>query len=96
MANEKRVQVPTSYEKDMVATIRYLCHQKEIINHVLKHFHLVGKQANFKPAEMIGNVCLVPEEWTTENGFVTPAMKLKRKELTLAFKKEIEEAYHHL
>jgi long-chain acyl-CoA synthetase len=36
---------------------------------------------------------LVPEEWTVEDGTLTPSMKLKRRVVEKRYAKEIEEFY---
>ncbi|KAJ3215821.1 long-chain fatty acid-CoA ligase [Clydaea vesicula] len=53
----------------------------------------IGKQAGLKPAEIVGAVVLVGEDWTPHNGLLTAAMKLKRKDIVDKYKKQIDSVY---
>jgi long-chain acyl-CoA synthetase len=43
--------------------------------------------------ESMKRVCVVPEEWSVEDGTLTPSMKLKRRVVETKYAKEIEELY---
>lgn len=49
---------------------------------------------NFSHIEQIKKFKLLPKEWTTETGELTPTMKLKRKEINRIYSKEIDEIYN--
>lgn len=49
--------------------------------------------ANFGQWEQIKRTTLLPEEWTSESGELTPTMKVKRKIILERYSKEIEEMY---
>jgi long-chain acyl-CoA synthetase len=53
----------------------------EKVNGTLAHF------------ESIKRVCVVPEEWSVEDGTMTPSMKLKRRVVNEKYAKEITELY---
>ena len=48
---------------------------------------------NFGKVEKIKKFTLTESEWTPENGFLSPTLKLKRKKLMEAYKKEVEAFY---
>lgn len=43
--------------------------------------------------ELLCGIVFFDEEWTPENGFVTSAQKLKRREILAAVKSEVERVY---
>jgi long-chain acyl-CoA synthetase len=54
------------------------------------------KQANEKAisrAQIVQDYFIMPEEFSVENGLLTPTMKLKRKEAEKKYIKEIEQMY---
>ena len=48
---------------------------------------------NFGQWEQIKKFTLLPEEWTSESGELTPTMKVKRKIISERYRKQIEEMY---
>jgi long-chain acyl-CoA synthetase len=60
---------------------------------VMQDLKAVAKAADFKPAENIGRICLVAEEWTPMNGMLTAAQKIKRKDIGKKYAAEIEKMY---
>ncbi|KAI9142081.1 acyl-CoA synthetase [Paraphysoderma sedebokerense] len=70
-----------------------LCHKEAIQNAVLADLTKVGKSAKLVSAEMVKGVVLGDEEWTPQNGYLTAAMKLKRREVVNKFKSEIDAVY---
>ena len=53
----------------------------------------VAKQVGLKPAEIVGAVILVPDEWTPLNGMLTAAQKLKRMDIVKQYRAEIDSVY---
>lgn len=49
--------------------------------------------SSFKPLEQIQSVVLDSEEWTPQNGMLTPAQKLSRKTIVKKFEQEIKKNY---
>lgn len=48
---------------------------------------------SFKGYEVPKNIAIVTEEWTTDNGFLTPTLKLKRNKVYEAYQNQIEGLY---
>ncbi|CAG8676465.1 7464_t:CDS:2, partial [Cetraspora pellucida] len=81
-------------EKDLgVKDFVELCTNKEIIASVLQACISQGKKAGLKPAELLGDVTLVPDEWTAHNGLLTAASKIKRKDIQTKYKAELDRMY---
>ncbi|KAI8997256.1 hypothetical protein BDB01DRAFT_840661 [Pilobolus umbonatus] len=55
-----------------------LCNHPDIQREFLSKLQNQGKQANLKPAEILYDVHLTDEEWSSENNILTAAQKLKR------------------
>jgi long-chain acyl-CoA synthetase len=48
---------------------------------------------NLSLTEKIKNFILIKDEFTINNGMLTPTLKLKRKEITKNYKQELENLY---
>ncbi|KAJ3061938.1 long-chain fatty acid-CoA ligase [Podochytrium sp. JEL0797] len=70
-----------------------LCLRPEIRAGVLSSLKDVAKSIGLQRAEIVGHISLCPEEWTPQNGMLTAAMKLQRKEIVSRFKVQIREMY---
>ncbi|CAG8501551.1 9595_t:CDS:10 [Acaulospora morrowiae] len=70
-----------------------LCDDKKIVKAVLKECHEQAKRADLKPAEYLGTIVLVSDEWTPQNGLLTAANKLKRAGLEKKYKDAIDRMY---
>ncbi|KAG0016500.1 long-chain fatty acid-CoA ligase [Entomortierella chlamydospora] len=70
-----------------------LCKNKDIIKGVLDACLATAKRAGLKPAEFVQGVYLEHEEWTAQNGYLTAAQKIKRKEINQAYSVQIKEIY---
>ncbi|KAJ3128802.1 long-chain fatty acid-CoA ligase [Physocladia obscura] len=70
-----------------------LCDRKELRAAVVASLKDVAKSIGLKPAEIIGQVYLVHEEWTPQNGLLTAAMKLQRKDIVKRYSAEIKTMY---
>ncbi|BGP46913.1 long-chain fatty acid-CoA ligase [Rhodotorula kratochvilovae] len=73
--------------------LRTLVHDSKIRDAVLKSLNGVGKKAGLKGLEQLQSVVLTDDEWTPQNGLLTAAQKLNRKEILKRFKKEIDAVY---
>ena len=51
-----------------------------------------GKKGGLEKGEMIKGVVVTPEEWSPDNGMLTPAMKVARPVVAKRFEKEIAAA----
>jgi long-chain acyl-CoA synthetase len=66
----------------------------EVVKAVHNSLKDVAKKAGLKPAEIVGAVYVAGEEWTPQNGLLTAAMKLKRKELLAHYAAQIKKMYN--
>ncbi|KAJ3029376.1 UNVERIFIED_CONTAM: long-chain fatty acid-CoA ligase [Siphonaria sp. JEL0065] len=73
--------------------LKDICTRKEIRNEVLASCNGIAKGVGFKPCEFIGCVFLTAEEWTPENGMLSPAMKIQRKAIFDKYKYEVKAMY---
>jgi long-chain acyl-CoA synthetase len=69
--------------------IHKLCDDPQIQALVFKDLQNVAKKNGFKTIEVVQGVVLAPDEWTPENGLVTAAQKVQRKNVEKAFKDQI-------
>ncbi|EGG11621.1 uncharacterized protein MELLADRAFT_102462 [Melampsora larici-populina 98AG31] len=70
-----------------------LCSDEKVKEVILKELNEMGKKAGFKPLEMIQCVILSADEWTPENGCVTAAQKLNRREILNRYQDEVKKVY---
>lgn len=59
---------------------------------VLKELQAKGKGGGLAGIEVIDGVVITDEEWTPQNGLVTPAQKLQRKLILDRYRTEVEAA----
>ncbi|KAG0144613.1 hypothetical protein CROQUDRAFT_47089 [Cronartium quercuum f. sp. fusiforme G11] len=70
-----------------------LCQDAKVQEVILKELNEMGKKAGFKPLEMLQCVILSDGEWTPENGCVTAAQKLNRREILHRFEDEVKVSF---
>ncbi|EXJ83095.1 long-chain acyl-CoA synthetase [Capronia coronata CBS 617.96] len=70
-----------------------IVHDKKLNSIVLKEIQKAGREVGLAGIEIIDGVVLVDEEWTPQNGFISPAQKLQRKKIQGRYEKEIHKAY---
>ncbi|EXJ77266.1 long-chain acyl-CoA synthetase [Capronia epimyces CBS 606.96] len=70
-----------------------MVHDKKLNSIVLKEVQKAGREVGLAGIELIDGVVLADEEWTPQNGFISPAQKLQRKKIQAHYKKEIQKAY---
>ncbi|XP_041116561.1 long-chain-fatty-acid--CoA ligase 5-like [Polyodon spathula] len=70
-----------------------LCKNNDIKKAIQEDMLKLGKESGLHSFEQIKNLHLHPEQFTIENGLLTPTLKAKRAELTKVFKAEIEKLY---
>lgn len=76
-----------------VLSLQDLCKGRGIRELVTKECNVVGRAAGFREVELLCGVVLAHEEWTPENGLVTPAQKIQRARIAKEFEEEIKEVY---
>ncbi|CAO3607768.1 unnamed protein product [Cunninghamella blakesleeana] len=67
-----------------------LCKSVDVRRKVLNILQLQGKKSGLQGTEIIGDVYICSELWTTEMGLLTAAQKLKRHDIKNKFKDEIQ------
>lgn len=73
--------------------LRTLCEDDKVKELLLAELNAVGKKSKFKQMELIQTVVLDPEEWTPNNGMLTAAQKLQRKNIVKKHEGEIKKNY---
>jgi len=73
-----------------------LCKDKRTEKAVLESLAKTWKETNLKSIERIADVILFAEEWTTQNGFLTAAMKISRPTIVEKHKEMINQIYKKL
>ncbi|ORX86487.1 long-chain-fatty-acid-CoA ligase 1 [Basidiobolus meristosporus CBS 931.73] len=70
-----------------------LCANKEVKKGVLESFKDIAKRSRLVSAEVIQNIHLCEEEWTSENNMLTAAQKVKRRDVIQKYQAEVEAMY---
>ncbi|KAL1900479.1 long-chain fatty acid-CoA ligase [Sporothrix stenoceras] len=74
-------------------SLEELAHNKKLQSAVLKELQSAGRQGGLSGIEIIDGVVVSDEEWTPQNGLVTAAQKLNRRDILNKFRKEVDAAY---
>ncbi|WWC66432.1 uncharacterized protein I206_100334 [Kwoniella pini CBS 10737] len=61
-----------------------------IVSYLIGELRDEAKKGGLRGAELIGDVILTEEEWSPENGMLTPAMKLARNNITKKYQSQID------
>uniref|UniRef100_A0A673AX40 Long-chain-fatty-acid--CoA ligase n=1 Tax=Sphaeramia orbicularis TaxID=375764 RepID=A0A673AX40_9TELE len=77
-------------------SIDNLCKKTEIKKAILSDMIKLGKEAGLKTFEQVKDVYLHPEQFTIENGLLTPTLKAKRAELKALFQPQIDKLYANI
>ncbi|XP_060950914.1 long-chain-fatty-acid--CoA ligase 5 isoform X2 [Limanda limanda] len=77
-------------------SVEELCKRTEIKKAILSDMTRLGKEAGLKSFEQVKDVYLHPEQFTIENGLLTPTLKAKRNELKILFQPQIDKLYSDL
>jgi long-chain acyl-CoA synthetase len=88
----KSAKVPMSNHDDQHA-LEEVAENQEIKNAVLQSLQDLAKQNKLKPAEIVQKVHICTEEWTPQNGLLTAAQKLKRREIKQKYADAIKKMY---
>ncbi|CAO3598080.1 unnamed protein product [Absidia cylindrospora] len=67
-----------------------LCLEPSVRKAVLAALLAQAKDAGLKPAEILFDIHLCHEDWTTDNGLLTAAQKLKRQDVNKKFKEQLD------
>ena len=70
-----------------------LCQNPRIVDYVLKDLQKLGKNVGLHKMEIPTKIKLCSEEWTTSNALVTPALKIRRKNIKDFYQSDIDKLY---
>ncbi|XP_010862365.2 long-chain-fatty-acid--CoA ligase 5 isoform X1 [Esox lucius] len=73
-----------------------LCKSQAIKKAILSDMVKLGREAGLKSFEQVKDLYLHPEQFTIENGLLTPTLKAKRAELKMLFQLQIDSLYTNL
>ena len=77
-------------------TMLTMCAHKGVKRMIMSELTRIGKRDGLKSFEQVKDIILVPELFTVENGLSTPTLKLKRNEICMRFRSEIDQLYSRL
>ncbi|XP_077983452.1 long-chain-fatty-acid--CoA ligase 1-like [Glandiceps talaboti] len=82
--------------KGLSGTIDELCGNKVVKDAILKDLAQLGKTSGLKGFEQVKDIYVSSEQFSIENGLMTPTFKIKRLELRKRFAQSIEDMYNNL
>ena len=91
--NRKQLQTLAQSLSKENTDLKQLCDDKDIKDSVLESIQKSLKQCKLLKNEMPRDIKLCSEEWTPENGLVTAALKLRRKNIQEFYQKDINRMY---
>ncbi|XP_004680494.2 PREDICTED: long-chain-fatty-acid--CoA ligase 5 [Condylura cristata] len=74
-------------------SLEELCQNQTVKEAILEDLKKIGKESGLKSFEQVKNIHLHPEQFSIENGLLTPTMKARRVELARYFRAEIDSLY---
>lgn len=80
-------------EKGLSADLPSLCKSEEAGKWMLDQLNVTAKESKLKGFEMIKSLYLIADQFTIENGLMTPTFKLKRPPLQKKFQPQIDAMY---
>ena len=72
-----------------------LYENQRIIDYITNQVRRHGLNAGLSKHEIPQKIILSSDEWTPENGLMTAAMKIKRKNITNKYQKQIDRMYEN-
>ncbi|KAL0984444.1 hypothetical protein UPYG_G00141630, partial [Umbra pygmaea] len=86
--------LPSYVEKIGVkGSMEELCRSQAVKKSILSDLVKLGRDAGLKSFEQVKDLYLHPEQFTIENGLLTPTLKAKRAELKALFQPQIDSLY---
>ncbi|KAK5278697.1 long-chain fatty acid-CoA ligase, partial [Exophiala xenobiotica] len=74
-------------------SLEEMVHDKKLNGIVLQEMQKAGRQAGLSGIEIVDGLVMADEEWTPQNGLISPAQKVQRKKIEAKYEKEIKTAY---
>ncbi|KAJ3334709.1 long-chain fatty acid-CoA ligase [Gonapodya sp. JEL0774] len=78
---------------DQFTTLDELAAMPELRKVVMDNFKSIVKEQGLKGSDIVGNIRLVGGEWTPQNGMLTAAQKIKRKDVVGKYQNLVSEMY---
>ena len=70
--------------------LTHLYENQQIVRHITDQIRKHGLNARLNKYEIPQKIMLCSDEWTTDNGLLTPSMKIKRKNIEIKYRKQID------
>jgi len=83
-------------QRGLPNNITQLCQDPKVNTAVLKSMQEEGRAAGLKGFEQVAAVYLTPEQFSVENGLMTPTFKVKRPQAQAAFQEKIQDMYSRI
>lgn len=88
--------LPWAKERGLGQDLKALCGHQQVMAAVLKSMLQEGHAAGLKGFEQVAGIRLTPEQFSVDNGLMTPTFKIKRPQAQAAFQDLIAEMYSGL
>lgn len=69
------------------------CKSRQLNERIMQDISEIAKEKKLLGYQKVISICIVNDEWTIENGILSPTFKPKRKVLADRYKKQIEDLY---
>ena len=70
-----------------------ICNNDKITKMIYQEIEKTAQAMNLRKRELPLQIKLVPEQWSPDNGFLTAAMKLKRKNIHKHYEGQIDQLF---
>lgn len=77
-------------------SLEELCQSQAVREAILEDLKKIGKESGLKSFEQVKSIHLHPEQFSIENGLLTPTLKAKRGELSKHFRAQIDSLYENI
>lgn len=93
---DPEVLLPWAAERGLTQDVGVLCDDPTVVAMVLESMQQEGRTGGLHGFEQVQAIVLAPEQFTVENGLLTPTFKLKRPQAQAAFQNQITRMYAKL
>ncbi|XP_064879956.1 long-chain-fatty-acid--CoA ligase 6-like [Oncorhynchus nerka] len=83
-------------KKGMEGSYRDLCKNTVLKKAIMEDLQRLGKASGLHSFEQVKNIHIHNEQFSIQNGLLTPTLKAKRPELREFFKEKIEDLYENI
>ena len=78
------------------ASFADVCKSEKLNSYLLKEIRQLSKEGNLNSLEVVKAIHIESEQFSVENGLLTPTFKMKRKQMKDKYEREIEQLYASL